>query len=210
MTFDRAFWHDHWRDADVSKAMSTAPVNPYVLQEASARPESAVAAPSALEVGCGTGNEALALAQAGWTVTALDTSADALRVAAERAEVRGLTDWITWVEADVTSWSPESAYDLVTCSYVHTLLPPPELLRRLAGWVAPGGALLMVGHAPGQHSHDDHGHPPAEATDQLEDLKATLTSSEWAVRTVKTSRTAPLADGQQKTLHDVVLRAERR
>lgn len=214
MTFEPAFWHQHWRDAAPSAARSRAPVNPYVLKEAGAHPDLADSAPSAMDVGCGIGTEALALAQIGWIVTAVDTSADALRIAAERAEVLDLAEKITWVEADITSWSPESQYDLVTSSYVHTRLPQPELLRRLAGWAAPGGTVLMVGHAPGHHNHGDHGHPPEEATDQLELLTDALSIGEWAVHTTKTSRTVPLADGQQKTqhktLHDVVLRAERR
>lgn len=210
MTFGPAFWHQHWRDAAPSAARSRAPVNPYVLQEASAHPDLADSAPSALDVGCGIGTEALALAQKGWIVTAVDTSAEALRMAAERAEVLGLAEKITWVEADITGWSPESHYDLVTSSYVHTRLSQPELLRRLAGWVTPGGTVLMVGHAPGHHNHGDHGHPPEEATDQLELLTDALDSRDWAIRAASTSRTVPLAGGETRILHDVVLRAERR
>lgn len=216
MTFDPAFWHEHWRSNGPMAGMGTVPANPYVLQQAQRRPAPNTAswAPSALEVGCGAGNEALALAQAGWEVTAVDTSPEALKIAADRAAAQGLSDRVTWVEADATSWSPSSCYDLVTCSYVHTALPQSELLRRLADWVAPAGALLMVGHAPGHHGHGDHGHehghPPEEATDRLQPLAEALDCSQWSVSTRETARTVTLQDGQEKTLHDVVLCAQRR
>lgn len=226
MAFDPDFWHEHWRSAGPSGAMSSAPANPYVMHEAAARPDlgssdlgssdPGAPTPAALEVGCGAGTEALALARAGWAVTAVDTSADALRTAAQRAADQGLEEKLTWVQADVTIWSPESQYDLVTCSYVHTLMPQPRLLRRLAGWTAPGGTLLMVGHAPGQHSPGEHSHPPKEATDQLALLTDALDTHDWAISAFRTSRTVSMPGsqltpgGKQKTLHDVVLRAQRR
>ncbi|MGO1524279.1 MAG: class I SAM-dependent methyltransferase [Nesterenkonia sp.] len=220
MTFDPTFWHEHWLSNGPSAASSTVPANPYVLQEARAHPDPNAngSSASALEVGCGAGNEALALAQAGWEVTAVDTSAEALRIAADRAAAQDLSERVTWVEADATSWSPQSHYDLVTCSYVHTPLPQAELLLRLAEWVAPGGTLLMVGHAPGHHGHHDHGehghsehgHPPEEAADQLQPLADALNHHQWSVSTREVARTVALQDGPVKTLYDVVLRAERR
>lgn len=117
------------------------PANPYVPQLAAT-----VEPGTALEVGCGTGNEAIALAEADWEVTAVETSAEALTRAKHRAH--GVGPEISWVHADATTWEPSHGYDLVTCSYVHTLLPQPQLLSRLAGWVNPGGRLLMVAHPP--------------------------------------------------------------
>lgn len=217
MTFDATFWHEHWRSNGPSAAMSTVTANPYVLQEAQGLPAPNIASssPSVLEIGCGAGNEALALAQAGWEVTAVDTSAEALKIGAERAAAQDLSERVTWVKADATTWSPQSHYDLVTCSYVHTPLPQPELLLRLAGWVAPGGALLMVGHAPGHHdhghhSHGDHDHPPEEAAGQLKPLEDALNNHQWLVSTREVARTIALQDGREKALYDVVLRAERR
>lgn len=207
-TFDPAFWHEHWREA-APGVVSSKPVHPSVLQEAESRPARSDS-PTALDVGCGAGAEAFTLALAGWRVTAVDTSADALEIAAERAASLGLEERITWVQADATSWSPASTFDLVTCLYVHTLLPQPELLSRLASWVAPRGTLLMVGHAPGSPHHHHHGHPPEEAADQLEPLAAALARDSWSIRAARSSRTVSRNDGQPETLHDVVLRAGRR
>ena len=60
---------------------------------------------SALEAGCGTGADAVWLAQQGWDVTAVDISPTALglaeRFAADQAP--DLAARITWIEADVTA-----------------------------------------------------------------------------------------------------------
>jgi hypothetical protein len=56
---------------------------------------------------------------------------------------------IEWVEGDLGSWAPpEQVYDLVVSLYVHVEGSVPDLVRRLAGGVAPGGTLFLVGHLP--------------------------------------------------------------
>lgn len=203
--FEPAFWHQHWRGPGRAGSMASALANPYVRQEVTTRSPG-----TALEVGCGAGAETIALAEAGWTVTAVDTSAEALHLGAERAASSDASGRITWVEADVTTWEPEVQHDLVTCSYVHTSLPQPELLHRMAGWVSSGGALLMVGHAPEEHHHPDGVHPPEDVTNHLESLTSALNNDEWQISAEQTPRTAHVKDGREKTLHDVVLRARRR
>lgn len=78
-------------------------------------------------------------------MTAVDFSAEALRQGRDRAAA-GLA--IEWIEADVVSYEPEpAAFDLVLVAYVH--LPTSErreLLAHASAAVAPGGALLLVGH----------------------------------------------------------------
>ena len=50
---------------------------------------------------------------------------------------------------DLATWTPPpERYDLVACLYVHVAGPVPEMVRRLAAGVAPGGTLLLVGHRP--------------------------------------------------------------
>lgn len=52
-----------------------------------------------LELGCGTGDEALALAAGGVRVLALDTSAEMVRISRAKAAVRGLADVATFRQA---------------------------------------------------------------------------------------------------------------
>jgi SAM-dependent methyltransferase len=53
----------------------------------------------ALDIGCGTGTQAVYLARAGWTVTAIDAVARPLARARARAAAAGVE--VEWIEADV-------------------------------------------------------------------------------------------------------------
>ena len=105
---------------------------------------------TALDVGCGEGGDVIWLARRGWTVTGADFSAAGLARAARHAEEAGVAERTDWWQVDAREFDAEGrAFDLVTSQYLH----PPEsgmvdVVRRLAGAVAPGGHLLVVGHAP--------------------------------------------------------------
>lgn len=96
----------------------------------------------ALDVAAGEGRHSVWLAEQGWDVTAVDFSAVGLAKGKAEAERRGLD--IEWVVADVTTWTPAQPYDLVLASFVHL---PEDVFGRLRSFVAPGGHLLVVGHA---------------------------------------------------------------
>lgn len=105
----------------------------------------------ALDAGCGHGAEAIWLATGGWQVTAVDFSAAALEHARATAEAVGpdVAARITWVEADLGSWSPQPGrFDLVGCLYVHVAGSVGDFVERLGSGVAPGGTLFLVGHRP--------------------------------------------------------------
>jgi len=105
----------------------------------------------ALDAGCGHGSEALWLAARGWEVTAVDFSAAALAQGRKMAVAAGpeIAARIGWIEADLAAWTPEPArYELVASIYVHIAGSVEEAVGRLAAAVAPGGALLLVGHQP--------------------------------------------------------------
>ncbi|MBB3661338.1 SAM-dependent methyltransferase [Prauserella sediminis] len=147
-TFDRDFWERRWDQVvrEHPDAIARRPPNAHLLAEAGdLRPG------AALDAGCGHGGEAVWLASTGWRVTAVDFSPTALD--AGRAMAAGLgadvAERIDWEEADLGTWSPPPGrYDLVTSLYVHIDGSVGEFVTRLAGGVAPGGTLLLVGHRP--------------------------------------------------------------
>ena len=99
----------------------------------------------ALDVGAGEGRHAVWLASRGWRVTALDFSAVGVERGREHAQREGVS--VDFVVGDVADWEPVSgAFDLVLVSYLHL---EEEAMERVRGWVAPGGRLVVVGHAAG-------------------------------------------------------------
>lgn len=214
--FDQPYWEQHWQQAHPGAGGDP---NPHLVREAGALPPG-----TALDAGCGEGAEALWLAAQGWTVTAADVSAQALARAAARAEGVETPGSVEWVRADLTTWSPAARFDLVTTHYAHPTTTQTEFYERLAGWVAPGGTLLIVGHrhtpdgGHGQHGRahghgQPHGHaqrPPAEASATLAGVTALLDPAGWEIVTAEErSRAVPTPDGG-RTLDDVVVRATRR
>ncbi|MGY4971081.1 class I SAM-dependent methyltransferase [Streptomyces nigrescens] len=103
----------------------------------------------ALDLGCGEGADALWLAERGWEVTAVDISRVALDRAAGHAAATAVADRITWQHCDLGTAFPAGTFDLVTAQFLHSHsdMPREDILRKAAGAVAPGGVLLIVGHA---------------------------------------------------------------
>src|SRR3984957_7757495 len=111
---------------------------------------SGLAVGTALDVGCGEGGDVIWLAQQGWRVTGADFSANGLARAARHAEQANVADQTDWGQGDPRTFAAEGrSFDLVTTHFLH---PPNggmlEVTTRLAEAVAPGGHLLVVGHAP--------------------------------------------------------------
>jgi len=104
----------------------------------------------ALDIGCGEGGDAIWLAQQGWQVTAVDFADAALARTTAHAAEAGVGDRVETRRVDVRTFEPDGeTWDLVTSHFFH--LPDggmPDVVRRLASAVAPGGTLLVVGHHP--------------------------------------------------------------
>ncbi|MGY1738826.1 class I SAM-dependent methyltransferase [Geodermatophilus sp. SYSU D00684] len=98
----------------------------------------------AVDLAAGEGRHALWLARRGWRATAVDFSATGLA----RGQAQPDADRVTWVTADVTTWSaPPASVDLVLVAYLHLPDPPmTDTLRRAVGWLRPGGRFLLLGH----------------------------------------------------------------
>ena len=99
----------------------------------------------ALEIGCGTGGNAVWLAEQGWNVTAIDFSEVAIDKGRKLAKERGVN--VDFVAADATTYQPKGEFDLVTSFYIQ--LQPEQRVKMLAmasDALAPGGTLLFVSH----------------------------------------------------------------
>src|SRR4051794_1090328 len=140
--FEPSSWEERYSGEE--KVWSGQP-NPQLVAEVSA-----LTPGTALDVGCGEGGDVIWLAQRGWQVTGADFSANGLTRAARHAHDAGVADSVTWWQVDARELAAEDRrFDLVTTHFLH---PPDggmvEVTRRLAAAVAPGGHLLVVGHAP--------------------------------------------------------------
>jgi 2-polyprenyl-3-methyl-5-hydroxy-6-metoxy-1,4-benzoquinol methylase len=141
-TFEPASWDERY--AAEEQIWSGDPNPQLVAEVATLTPG------TALDVGCGEGGDVIWLARHGWRVTGADFSANGLARAARHADDAGVAERTDWWQVDARTFTADGrSYDLVTSHYLH---PPDgsmvEVASRLASAVAPGGHLLVVGHAP--------------------------------------------------------------
>ena len=106
----------------------------------------------ALDVGCGTGRDAVYLSQRGWTVSGVDAVPRAIDAARRRAEAAGVQ--VNWVLGDVTQLQALAlggGYALVLDRGCFHGLSDDERARYAAGvtaLAAPGARLLMLAFCP--------------------------------------------------------------
>jgi SAM-dependent methyltransferase len=108
-----------------------------------------------LDLGCGTGRDAVYLAERGWQATGVDAVPRALDAARKRAAAAGVK--VDWREGDVTRLEDlglDSGYDLVLDRGCFHGLPDgarEACARGVNALAAPGATLLMFAFAPGFH-----------------------------------------------------------
>ena len=164
---------------------------------------------TALDVGCGEGGDVIWLAQQGWRATGADFSANGLERAARHAEEAGVADRVDWWRVDARTFAADGrSYDLVTTHFLH---PPDgamvDATRRLCEAVAPGGHLLVVGHAPGEaFTHLSEGH--RRAMWLAEDLTPALPADFEPLVVAQRPRTVT-RDGRTMEVQDATLLARR-
>ncbi|GIV11537.1 MAG: hypothetical protein KatS3mg020_1028 [Fimbriimonadales bacterium] len=171
------------------------------LEERLLPPESS----TALDLGCGSGREAVYLADLGWQVTAVDRLPEALARGRDlQARYAPHSPPIHWlcIDLEKSDWQPEGVFDLILCFYFYSR----ELIQRACGWLNPNGALLVEAFT-GQH-RACYGKPASDwriaranelprllppdmrTVHYSEDWRANgrHTARLWAVRTVKVER----------------------
>ena len=106
----------------------------------------------ALDVGCGTGTQAVYLARSGWQVTALDAVPRPLARARARAQAAGVNvDWILADVARLARLGLEPGFTLVFdrgCFHGLDDSARAACAAALSDLAAPGATLLMMAFAP--------------------------------------------------------------
>ena len=170
-----------------------------------------------LDLCAAPGGKTMQLAAAGWTVTAVESSAPRLGRLKENLERTGLE--ATLVEADVMAFAPAAPVDAILldapCSATGIFRRHPDVLHRarpstikqaaavqaamldrVAGWVKPGGLLVYATCSL----------EPAEGEDQLERFLGR--HPEYAIDPVGADAlpdgVSPRADGTVRTLPDML------
>jgi tellurite methyltransferase len=108
----------------------------------------------ALDIACGPGRNAIYLAQLGWTVTAVDSSAAAIRLLRERAAGLPIDARVADLENGGFAIEPH-AYDLI-CDFFYL---QRDLFPALREGVRPGGVFAGAIHLADEKAHRFVLHP---------------------------------------------------
>jgi len=96
----------------------------------------------ALDIGCGSGHEAVRLASAGSQVVALDRDPEMLAIAARRAQEAGVAELITLADSELSEI--EGPFDEIAClNVLDHIEDPRSTLVAIADLAAPGARILI-------------------------------------------------------------------
>eukprot|EP01116_Phalansterium_solitarium_P022018 TRINITY_DN7112_c0_g1_i1.p1 TRINITY_DN7112_c0_g1~~TRINITY_DN7112_c0_g1_i1.p1 ORF type:complete len:286 (-),score=66.00 TRINITY_DN7112_c0_g1_i1:140-997(-) len=109
-------------------------------------PTKTLAGARALDVGCGAGQVALALAGRGAQVTGTDVASQQVEAAAAKARELGLHSSCTFAVAPAEqSGLPDGSFDLITAGQCWHWFDVPAVLAEVRRLLRPGGT-LVIGH----------------------------------------------------------------
>ncbi|BAJ73298.1 SAM-dependent methyltransferase [Microbacterium testaceum StLB037] len=197
---DAAQWDERYR-ASAGGVWAAEP--PAAVREILAR----LTPGTAIDVATGDGRTAVWLADRGWVCTGIDFSVEGLALAAARAG----GDAVTWAHADVHEWEPVASVDLVVSCYLH-LADSAVAVARMAEWVKPGGALVVIGHDLENIAASGHGPADPAILYTPELLRGALDERfriERCERLTRTSADAELRGGHAAAAIDTLLHAVR-
>lgn len=126
-----------------------------------------------LEIGCGTGTNAIFLAQSGFDVTAVDLSEEAIKRAKTKAEQSGVK--VNFIQADVTALPDVGppfpfVFDRGTYHIVRSI-NLSGFQSMLAKMVAPGGYFAVLAGNPNEDAPPEKGPPRVSASDLCAELE---------------------------------------
>lgn len=165
----------------------------------------ALAPGRALDVGCGTGTQAVYLAEHGWQVTGVDAVERALARARNRAEKKKIE--VRWVAGDVTRLSTLGLGDrfglLFDRGCFHDLSPAARdgYVRGVSEFAAPGGTLLLLAFA-----RRERGIGPSGASE--EEIQQRF-GSDWELVSVQ-SDSGPAPPGPMRRVRRIWYQLQRR
>jgi SAM-dependent methyltransferase len=124
--------------------------------------------------GCGHGHEVVALAQRGFSVSAVDIAPTPLARLQERLQEAGLDAHL--IQADVLDWQPEAPFDAIyeqTCLCALAPQDWPRYAAQLHRWLRPGGLLFALFMQTGRP-----GGPPYHC--ELGEMRSLFPLERWA------------------------------
>lgn len=135
--FDKAaLSYDEWYESELGQAVDQ-------VERAGIAQAFTPSGSNILEIGCGTGNYTMTLAERGYRVTALDVSARMLAVAKDKANKAGYH--VHWIEGDVKQVLPELGkyHGILSVTAFEFIPKPEEVLGDLFTHLLPGGCLVI-------------------------------------------------------------------
>jgi SAM-dependent methyltransferase len=189
---------DSWERA-YAEGRIESPLDPHVLELA---PTLEIG--SALDLGCGAGQNSTWLAELGWSVTGIDVAPSAIALAEQTARDADVS--VGFRIGDLTEWSPSRTFDFVFSTYA---LPPggtgrTQALAMAAASVSPGGTILVTEFD--RSLALDGGWPDRDTTD-VDELASHLLGFEIVRIQVETTRHA---HGHHEQSYPVVVAIARR
>jgi len=165
----------------------------------------------ALDIACGEGRNAIWLATRGWSAVGVDFSATAIDRARQLAEQAGVADSTDFVVGDVVAGPlPPGSFDAVVMAYLHVPADARTRATRLAAeHVAPGGALIVVGHDTTNLTEGAGGPQDAAVLFTPDDVVADLPVGFTVEKAERVRRPVETSDGV-RTAVDALVVATRR
>lgn len=150
----RMFWSLYGRFVwDKQKALWKAPQVRHIVEILTAR--RAGSGERVLDAGCGTGNYAVALAQAGFHVIGIDYASGML-ARAQAKVTHALASNLSFQQVDLNERLrfPDSSFDhVISISVLQAVVNPAFTLEELWRVLKPGGTIVLL-HVPKPESHE--------------------------------------------------------
>jgi SAM-dependent methyltransferase len=184
-------WDERYRSRERPSEDFDAPPTPLLVETARQ-----LKLGRALDLACGTGRNALWLAQHGWSVTAVDAAPTAIETLRIRASKRGVN--VDAQQADLAGGEyaiEQSAWDLISiCYYLQR-----DLFQPAKAGIVPGGVLLAIVHIP------EPGKEPTDTRAKPGELKTYFTG--WEI--LRYYEGKPNDTAHQRSVAEIVARRPR-